>query len=152
MRLDELKWTGKWIVPSAADIRDEWKVEYALPRRNWKGRAEIIGAVYPIFDDEDDMIAKVQSGHVLSMTPDMWSMTHNLSMNRDIDEVKAMVATYSRPRDVDRIVKGFEDGADMPMAIFIRGAEGSWILSGNTRLNVARLMGIPQKVIVVDAV
>jgi len=152
MRLNELKWSGKWIVPSATDIKDEWDVEYALPRRNWKGRAEIIGATFPIFDDVEDMISKVRDGHVMNMSSNMWDTTHNLSKNHDIDEVKSMVATYSRPRDVDRIVKGFEDGADMPMAIIIRGTEGSWILSGNTRLNVARLMGIPQKVIVVDAV
>jgi hypothetical protein len=52
---------------------------------------------------------------------------------------------------VDGIVAGFKAGKSMEMPIIIRGKRGRWILSGNTRMNVARIMNIPIKVIEVDA-
>jgi hypothetical protein len=139
----------KWVVPKPADLALEFKYEYALPSRNWPQRCKAIGAAYPIFEDEEDFINKVKSSEVAPLTPKMG--VHNLTNERSVEDVRDLVSGYAYPRDVDRIVQGYEAGTAMPMPIIIRGKKGSWILSGNTRSNLAFILKIPVKAIWVDA-
>src|SRR5271168_1074668 len=139
----------KWVFPSNADLALEYKYEYTLPSRNWAGRCRVIGASYPIFESEDDFIAKVKSSRVAPVTVDM--DVNNMTSLRSVEEVRDMVSAYAYPRDVDRIVKGYESGAKMPMPIIIEGKKCSWILSGNTRTNLAFILKIPVKAIWVRA-
>jgi hypothetical protein len=140
-----------WVKPSEASLKKEYEVEYALPRRRWDQRSETIGAKYPIFSDAADFAEKILAAKVIDFPKSDFGSVHNLTAINTIDRVKELVATYSYPRDVDGIVAGFKAGKSMEMPIIIRGKRGRWILSGNTRMNVARIMNIPIKVIEVDA-
>ena len=138
-----------WIVPKPADLKLEYAYEYILPSRNWAARCKTIGAKYPLFDSEEDFIAKVNAGNIISVTPK--SKIHNMTTIDSIEGIESLVSGYRFPRDVGKIVKGYNSGKPMPMPIVIKGSKGSWILAGNTRSNVAFVMGVPLRVIEVDA-
>jgi hypothetical protein len=139
----------KWVMPKDPDLVLEYKYEYSLSSRNWPQRCKAIGAKYPLFDSEQDFIAKIKAASVEPLTPEM--DVHNLTNLRTVEDVRDMVSGYQFPRDVDRIVKGYKEGGTMPMPIIIRGKKGSWILSGNTRSNLAFILKVPVKAIWVDA-
>lgn len=140
--------TGGWNSPKNADLILEYKYEYNLPHRNWPDRCKTIGAPYPLFKDEKDFIQKVKASPLVDLTDDMH--IHNMTNCRSIEAIEMMVAVYAFPRDVKRIVAGMREGVTMPAPIAIKGKKGIWILSGNTRQNVARVLGIPRKIILVD--
>lgn len=149
MKLNISLSSGGWIVPSDEDLILEYKYEYNLPQRNWPMRCKTIDAKYPLFENEQDFITKVRAGRIVDLRK--FDPVHNMTNCRSIQEIKDMVSRYAFPRDVDRIVQGYKDGVMMPMPIIIQGAKSSWILSGNTRQNVALVMKIPVKAIIVDA-
>lgn len=141
--------TTSWFVPKPADLKLEYAYEYMLPSRNWKARCSTIGAKYPLFDSEEDFIAKVNAGKIISVTKK--SKIHNMTTLSTLDDLQDLVNSYRFPRDIAKIVKGYNAGKPMPMPIIIKGSKGSWILCGNTRSNVAFIMDIPLKAIEVDA-
>jgi len=61
-----------------------------------------------------------------------------------------MVSGYHIPRDVQRIVDGMKSGATLPMPIVLKGSDGLFIMAGNTRQAVARVLKVPCKVLLVD--
>lgn len=136
-----------WTVPNLMSLRDEYDYEYMLASRGWKSRCRAIGAVYPVFDSFEDFVAKVKQGRIGPMKLSVENTTHL----ETIDEIKELVSEYQWPRDVNRIVQGFKEGVKMPMPIVIRGRKGSWILSGNTRSNVAEVLGLEVFAIYIDA-
>jgi hypothetical protein len=138
----------KWVMPKPADLALEYKYEYLLPSRHWDKRCKAIGAHYPLFDSEDDFIAKIRAASIEPITPQ--SKVENVTDLETIEDVEDLVSTYQRPRDVSSIVNGYRKGGSMPMPIIIRGKKGSWILSGNTRTNLAFILKIPVKAIWVD--
>lgn len=143
------EYSVNWVRPDLQNLELEYKYEYLLPSRNWDRRCQSIGAEYPLFDDQEDFNRKILSAPVINITPEMrvTNMTHCSS----IEGVRDLVSGYQFPRDVDRIIDGFQRGADMPLPIIIKGTNGMWILSGNTRSNLAMIHGIPLKAIVYDA-
>lgn len=137
-----------WIMPSDEDLRLEYRYEYNLPQRNWPGRCKTIGAPFPLFESEEDFIAKVKASRIVSLFHDD---VHNMTSLRSIEDIEDIVSSYAYPRDVKRIVEGLKAGKSMPAPIIIAGNRGMWILSGNTRQNCAKVLGIPRKFIVVNA-
>lgn len=63
---------------------------------------------------------------------------------------KDMVSQYVIPRDIDRIIEGFESNDKLPMPIILKSKLGMFIMAGNTRQNVARIMGITPKAILIN--
>ena len=61
-----------------------------------------------------------------------------------------MVSSYAWPRDVARIQQGYQENHKMPLPIIIKGQQGMWIMAGNTRQSVARVMGITPRALLVD--
>lgn len=141
--------TAHWIMPSEDDLRLEYRYEYNLPQRNWKGRCKTIGANFPLFADEEDFIAKVKASPIVDLTQTMH--VHNLTSLRSVEDVRDLVSGYAFPRDVDRIVTGLKKGVALPAPIIVKGKLGMWILSGNTRQNLASIANIPRQAIMVDA-
>jgi hypothetical protein len=139
---------SQWVIPHEADLRLEYRYEYNLPQRNWKQRCKTIGAQYPLFEDEEDFIAKVKASRIVSLFHDD---VHNMTSLKSIEDIESLVSHYAYPRDVKRIVEGLKAGIEMPAPIIIAGSKGMWILSGNTRQNCAKVLGIPRKFIVVNA-
>jgi hypothetical protein len=140
---------GDWTYPKDADLSNEYRYEYALPKRGWPQRCKTIGAKYPVFTDESDFIRKVKASPIVELPPTAY--VHNMTDYETIDDIEDLVAGYAFPRDVKRIVKGLSTGVTMPAPIIVKGKKGMWILSGNTRQNVALVLGVPRKFILVDA-
>lgn len=140
--------TTTWTRPGAKDLALEYQYEYMLPTRNWPARCRSIGAKYPLFVDLADFISKVKSASVETL--DANSSVHNTTNMATVGAVRELVSQYQFPRDVDRILSGFTSGAKMPMPIIVRGPKGSWILSGNTRSNLAHVLKIPVKALWID--
>lgn len=139
----------QWVIPEEEDLALEFRYEYALPQRNWAQRCKTIGARYPLFENESDFVTKVNHGRIQLLTRS--DQVHNRTQLRSIEEIEDLVSGYAYPRDVARIVEGFKKGVIMPMPIIIKGTKGMWILSGNTRQNIASVMKLPTQVIIVDA-
>ncbi len=74
----------------------------------------------------------------------------NRSHTSSIESLKSLVSGYFMPRDVDRIVQGYESNAAMLYPIILKGSNGEWIMAGNTRLDTAFILGIDPKVLYVD--
>ncbi len=149
--LKEAEAPVNWVVPSDNDLRQEYDYEYALPKRRWDERAKIIGAQHPIFISPEDLIEKVKRAKAVRIPHDDYDSIHNVTSLRSLKDIQRMTDSYSYPRDVPRIAKGFQDNAPMPLPIIIKGKRGRWILSGNTRLNVAKVLGYEAKALEVDA-
>ena len=137
---------ANWVMPSDSDLLLEFKYEYE--NRDWERRCDRIDAMYPLFEDGQDFIQKVKAGQVRSFSES--DRVENTTYF-DLDTLREVVAGYAYPRDVDRIIAGFAAGTPMPMPIIIEGSDGSWILSGNTRSNIAYTMGLPCKAIWINA-
>ena len=149
MRLYETKkYQANWIVPTIDTLKEEFAEYKKKEQKKWKGRAVEICARFPLFDDFEDFVSRVRNGKIVSIKEA--EPVYNLSYNTSIEDIKDMVSLYVRPRDVDRIVHGFETGSKMPMPLIIEGNCGRWIMAGNTRVNVARVLGLPVKVIIID--
>ena len=75
---------------------------------------------------------------------------NNMTSIKKIDELKKLVDSYFRPRDINRIINGIKNGDKIPMPIILKGSNGLFIMSGNTRQNVAFIMGVPVEAILIN--
>ena len=115
----------------------------------WASRAAQLGARFPLFDTEQDFQSALDQAEVVRIDElpyDVQNMTHNTSL----DSIKHMVGTYQKPRDVDRIVQGYENNQALPLPIILKGHKGAWIMAGNTRQSTARVLGISPQALLVD--
>ena len=69
---------------------------------------------------------------------------------KDMNQLRKLVGLYQRPRDIDRIIEGIQTGASIPMPIILKGQKGLFIMAGNTRQNVAYILGVPIEAILID--
>lgn len=118
--------------------------------RKWKSRAKRIGFKFPIFKDFSDFSKSLKNATVKKLYKGEAERIENVNLNDTIEDVKDMVGSYVRPRDVDRIINGFESNVKMPMPIILKGSKGMFILAGNTRLNIAYIMGIVPEVLIIE--
>lgn len=141
---------NNWVYPDTNTMKSDFKEYKVKEEPKWKGRASSNGFVFPIFKDYEDYKSKVQSSPIINVTPEIWGTVGNLSTNTSIEDISDMVSSYVIPRDVNRITKGFSDNMNLPYPVILKGNNGLFIMSGNTRLNVANVMGIMPKAILVD--
>ena len=92
----------------------------------------------------------LQNAQVVPVTEQLFNQTENLSDVVSVDQLRDLVSSYVRPRDVDRIIRGFEDNDPMPYPIILKGRNGLHHMTGNTRINAARIHGITPKAMIVD--
>lgn len=142
--------TAKWVLPHGSDLTADFEEYKKKEDKKWKLRAQNMGFRFPIFNTKEDFENALKGGRQFTLSTNDWDSIQNLSMSTDLDDLKSLVGTYVRPRDVDRIVKGMKEGAELPLPIVLKGKKGRWIMAGNTRLNVARILGIPAKAIELD--
>lgn len=109
-----------------------------------------MGFRFPIFDTLQDFTAALKSAQVITLTTAHDRQVMNRSHTHSIEDLKSLVGGYNTPRDVDRIVQGYESNAAMPYPIILKGSQGEWIMAGNTRLDTAFIMGVTPKVLYVD--
>lgn len=148
MRASELQSQVNWVRYNEQSLRDDFKEYKSKEDRKWSGRARQMGFKWPIFDTIDDFRQALDNAQVVNVHK--IGSVNNMTDNQDIDDIKGMVSGYVRPRDVDRIVQGIKTGATLPMPIILVGTRGKWIMAGNTRQAVCRVMKVPCQALLVD--
>ena len=138
-----------WKKPSVSLLNFEF-AQYTRNEEKWANRARIIQLPVPLFTSNGMFRHYVDNGEVMEIDRSFIPKVHGMSSVSTIAALKSLVSTYSKKPDVDTIVTGFKDGLRMPMPIILRGKKGYWILSGNTRCNVAFALGYTAKVIVIN--
>ena len=149
MRLNQYI-TEKWVFPDDKTLKSDFSEYKHKEDYKWKRRAEQIGARFPIFADFNDFKTRLKKARVVNLTPAIDNQITNRSQTSSIESLKLLVGSYSRPRDVDRIVQGLLSDEKMPYPIVLKGNRGMWIMAGNTRLDTAFLLGNKPKVLMVD--
>ena len=109
-----------------------------------------MGFRFPIFDTFQDFTSALNSAPVITLTKEHDRRVMNRSHTSSIDGLKSLVGGYTMPRDVDRIVQGYQSNVAMPYPIILKGSKGEWIMAGNTRLDTAFILGVIPEVLYVD--
>jgi len=148
--LSEQERYTNWVNYTPESLKSDFAEYKKKEDSKWKTRAQAIGARFPIFKGFPEFTQALKNAKVKKLFKGEAERIGNVALNNDIAGVKSMVSSYVRPRDVDRIVKGFESNAKMPMPIILKGKKDMFIMAGNTRLNVAYIMGLLPQVLVVD--
>lgn len=141
---------NNWVFPNAATLRADFDEYKGKEDRKWKGRAASMGFRFPIFDTFEDFHAALRSAPVITLTKEHDRRVMNRSHTSSLDGLKSLVSGYNMPRDVDRIVQGYQSNAPMPYPIILKGNNGEWIMAGNTRLDTAFILGVIPEVLYVD--
>lgn len=132
---------SNWVRPTNEQIKQEYEWEYIS---HIKDR-------WPLFKNLKDFSNSVKNAKVMTLTKSIDQKVSNRSDTKNLDELKNLVSKYRFPRDVDRIVDGFKTNAKMPMPFLLRLAKDKlYIMSGNTRTDVAFILGITPKVLILD--
>jgi hypothetical protein len=123
--------------------------EYKLKEsKKWERRAVMFGFRFPLFDTLEYFKNALETSPIVNV--DSLNNVANMTKNTSIDDIKGMVGGYQMPRDVDRIVQGYQNNVKMPLPIILKGDKGLHIMAGNTRQSIARAMGITPKALLVD--
>ena len=139
---------NNWTRFSEASLEADFQEYKQKEQRKWKQRAELIQARWPLFQDIQEFRQALSSAPVVDV--DSLRSVQNLTKNRSIADIKDMVSSYAWPRDVARIQQGYQENHKMPLPIIIKGQQGMWIMAGNTRQSVARVLGITPRALLVD--
>ena len=135
---------NSWVVPSDETLKREYKVEIEL-----KGRDHL-------FQSEQDFIDRVKAAPIVSVSASEDRIIKNRSRTRNKEELIDLVSSYrSWPefrnmKTVDAIYQGFENNSQMELPIVIKQPGRTFILTGNTRMDIAFQMGITPKVLMVE--
>lgn len=140
-----------WVRHDQTTMKSDFEEYRVKEESKWLERAHRLGFRFPIFESFEQYQKAIQSSPVVEMNDSsLWDEVENLSKNDSIGEIEKMVSTYTTPRNVERIVNGIENGHKLPYPVILKGDEGYHIMSGNTRLNVARVLGVATDVIMID--
>lgn len=139
-----------WTFPDTGTLTADFNEYKKKEKSKWEARAQQMGFRFPIFPTFEDFVSSLKSAKVITLTPEHDRRIMNRSHTGSIDSLKSLVSGYYMPRDVDRIVQGYESNAAIPYPIILKGTNGEWIQAGNTRCDVAFIMGIEPKVLLVD--
>lgn len=150
MRITEIEQKVNWTFPDAKTLQADFTEYQKKEDRKWRGRAEQLGMRFPIFNDLQHFRQSLKNAEIRTLDDATDHQIHNRSHTTSIEDLKRLVGGYYKPRDVDRIIDGYANGATMPYPIVIEGNNGAWIMAGNTRLDTAGILGLPKKVIWVD--
>jgi hypothetical protein len=139
---------NNWTRFSEASLEADFQEYKQKEQRKWKQRAELIQARWPLFQDIQEFRQALSSAPIVDV--DSLRSVQNITKNRSITDIKDMVSSYAWPRDVARIQQGYQENHKMPLPIIIKGQQGMWIMAGNTRQSVARVLGITPRALLVD--
>ena len=131
---------NNWIDLTDEQIKQEYAWEYVSHQKR---------SGFDPWPTLKDFKKAVKEGEVETITEEKDRKVGNRSRCGDLEELKDLTSGYRFPRDVDRIVKGFKEGHPMPYPILLEQNGRRWVMSGNTRLDAAFILGITPKVLVV---
>ena len=152
MRLREFinEKTTYWKFPTKGDMKSDFNEYKAKEFKKWEYRANEKGFRFPIFKDFGDFVKTLKSGKIVPLTSTLFNKLPDSSTYTNINDLTDLVQSYHRPRDINRIIKGFDNNEKIPYPVILKGSKGFYRLSGNTRTNVAMIKGISVEVLVVD--
>jgi len=139
-----------WTMHDEETLKSDFDEYQFKEERKWKDRAERMGFRYPIFPTFESYKHSIENGEVVELSDDRWDEIENLSKNSSLDSINDMVNGYTVPRDVERIKQGIENDSKIPYPVILKGTNGYHIMSGNTRINTARVLGVTPKVLILD--
>ncbi len=129
---------NNWFFPTTQDLRFEHETE-------WDKMRFFLNTSF--FDDEQrmvDLIEKYGKAKVLNKAADrkLSRRTHADT----VDQVEDMVASYrsaARRKGVPTaLAAAFQNGDPLPMPIVMQRYRTGYIVGGNTRLNIAEILGV----------
>lgn len=141
---------NNWTFPDTKTMKSDFSEYKKKEKKKWESRAGALGMRWPIFKDFNHFKDSLRKAEVVKLTPAFDNRISNRSHTHSIEDLKQLVSGYIRPRNVDRIVNGFEDNDRIPYPIVLRTQRGMWIMAGNTRLDAAFIMDITPTVLIVD--
>ena len=100
--------------------------------------------------------AVARTSPLVDLSEDMWKQLENTdsydisSKNWALVEEHAVAGHMDRPRDWRTLKTQFEDGASIEAPIVLKTKGILHLVSGNTRLMIARALGITPKVLLVE--
>jgi hypothetical protein len=141
---------NNWTFPSEATMKMDFSEYKKKEESKWRGRAEMLKARWPLFEDYKHYKNSLKNSKVVVLTDSLLHKTQHATDTGNMDDLRDMVSGYVRPRDLDRIINGFEQGNKIPYPVILKSGQRYFIMSGNTRQNAARILGIKVKVLVVD--
>ena len=139
---------NNWVQPSLENLELEYKVEYVLK----SGLRQYLDNVWPTFDS---FYQSFLEGYKLTVTPSIDDRISYRSRTRNKEELLDLIRGYrSYPEfrnetTVDALYKGFANNRPMTMPIVLKIGNNMRVFAGNTRMDVARQMGIDPVVWVV---
>lgn len=138
---------NNWIRYTPESLKWDFEEYKKKEDYKWKGRMESINGRWPIFKSLNHFKKELDKAKIVDLKKiDVGYFTDVGS----ISGLKNMVGSYKRPRNVDRIIQGFEENVKMPMPIVLKSGNQYFPLAGNTRQNTASILEIPVKVLVID--
>lgn len=149
LKKEKLKYNN-WIFPSTEVIKSDWSEYKKKEEWKWKNRAKMLNARWPLFKNINDYKNSLKNAKVIKATDSFMDKVEHATSIDDIDELTDMVHSYKRPRDINRIINGFNNNDKIPYPVILKSNNRYFIMSGNTRQNTARILGITPKILVVN--
>ena len=131
---------NNWRMLTTKEIKFEYMVEYP----------KLKPAYGDVFPTETDFIRAVKNAKPKTIDPSFDDRIGYRSQSWSLDSLKDLVSTYQYPRDVDRIVDGYKTNAKMPYPIVIKKGNRYRVMGGNTRMDVAFILGFYPKALIVE--
>ena len=97
------------------------------------------------------LLTAAQQGTLVTLSDDLWSQMENTDSweTTDINTVEKLGIEYER--DVGRLVQAMKTGQTLPAPLVLVKPDGiPYLVGGNTRLMVARALGIKPKVFLIQ--
>jgi hypothetical protein len=135
-----------WVLPTREDLAREFAVEH---QRKGLG----------FFNSEDEFMNAINLGTVKDVTTDLDKTIGNRSFTTDRTALRNLISGYgSWPQyrndaTLQRLYSGLNQGAQIPMPIVIQYNNGlnNRILSGNTRMDASRHLGLTPQALFINA-
>lgn len=136
-----------WVMPSEQAIQKEYNVEYTHHIRDIFGN---------LWNTIDDFRTAIHNAEVVELTKEQDLNMYNRSHTSTVHELLRLISRYrSWPeyRNMDSLrdmIMRFRHNRPMTMPIILRKAGRLYIMSGNTKSDLAGMMNVPLKAIVID--
>jgi hypothetical protein len=100
--------------------------------------------------DSNILRERFKKAKLVSLTDQMWKQMKNTDSYKTISMPQALKLAKSYNRDVDQIVKGFNNNEQIPVPLVAILNNEPYLVGGNTRLMVARAMKIKPMILLAN--
>jgi hypothetical protein len=97
----------------------------------------------------EDLVDAFNKGKLVTLTDDIWDNLDNYTEVNSMDDIESIL-TGENQRDYKRIVMGFENNESIPAPIVMKQGDYYYLVGGNTRLMLSKVLGIRPKIYVLE--